>query len=131
MAHSNQIREFLISDHGIDLVDAYIGASGVLTGSARAAQGALEKAAVLAGQQEAARRKRELGRKRVALDRQIQALRSDYETEALELRQIDEQVGTRTLVLSTERDASSLLRQADVFVPARALGASRNGRKPV
>ena len=47
MKHSNQVREFLISDRGIELVDAYIGASGVLTGSARAAQEALEKAAVL------------------------------------------------------------------------------------
>ncbi len=64
MAHSNQIREFLISDRGIDLVDAYIGPSGVLTGSARAAQTAREKAEALAGQQEAARRKRELERKR-------------------------------------------------------------------
>src|SRR5271155_3633860 len=41
MKHSNQIREFLISDHGIDVVDAYIGPSGVLTGSARAAQNSL------------------------------------------------------------------------------------------
>jgi circadian clock protein KaiC len=128
MAHSNQIREFLISNHGIDLVDAYIGASGVLTGSARAAQSALEKAAVLAEQQEAARRKRELGRKRVALERQIQRLRSDYETEALELRRIDEQVGTRSLVLSTEQAASGLLRQADAKVLAGPNARSRNGR---
>ncbi len=47
MAHSNQVREFLISKQGVDLVDAYIGASGVLTGSARAAQAALEKATSL------------------------------------------------------------------------------------
>jgi circadian clock protein KaiC len=120
MAHSNQIREFLISGHGIELVDAYIGASGVLTGSARAAQEALEKAAVLAGQQEAARRKRELERKRVALERQIGGLRSDYETEAVELRRIEEQVGTRSLVLTTERAASGRLRQADAKVEAGA-----------
>ncbi len=113
MAHSNQIREFLISDRGVDLVDAYIGASGVLTGSARAAQGALEKAAVLAAQQEAAQLKREVERKRIALDRQITGLRSDYETEAVELRRIAEQVGTRTFVLGTERAASGLLRGAD------------------
>ena len=43
MAHSNQVREFLISDQGIDLVDAYIGPSGVLTGSARVAHEAQEK----------------------------------------------------------------------------------------
>ena len=71
MAHSNQIREFLISNRGIDLVDAYIGPSGVLTGAARVAQTAREKAEALAGQQEAARRQRELKRKRAALEQQI------------------------------------------------------------
>jgi circadian clock protein KaiC len=125
MAHSNQVREFLISDRGIDLVDAYIGPSGVLTGSARAAQEALETAAVLAGQQEAARRKRELERKRVALGRQISGLRSDYETEAVELRRIDEQVGTRARVLTTERAASGRLRQADDMVAPSANGNSK------
>ena len=122
MAHSNQIREFLISDHGIDVVDAYIGASGVLTGSARAAQGALEKAEGLANQQEAARRKRELEVKRTALERQISGLRSDYESEAVELRRIDEQVGTRTLVLGTERAEFGRLRQADIKVAAITRG---------
>jgi circadian clock protein KaiC len=125
MAHSNQIREFLISDHGVDLVDAYIGVSGVLTGSARVAQGALEKAAVLANQQEAAQLKREVERKRAALDRQINGLRSDYETEAAELRRIAEQVGTRTIVLGTERAASGLLRQADAKVAASTRGKLR------
>ena len=119
MAHSNQIREFLISNHGIDVVDAYIGASGVLTGSARAAQGALEKAAVLANQQEAARLKREVERKRAAIERQISGLRADYEIEAMELRRIAAQVGTQTLMLTTERAASGRLRQADAKVPAR------------
>ena len=131
MKHSNQIREFLISDRGIDVVDAYIGPSGVLTGSARAAQGALEKAAVLASQQEAAQLKREVERKRKALDRQISDLRSDYEGEALELRRIAEQVGTRTFVLGTERAASGLLRQADTKVAkvaAIARVTHRNGK---
>ena len=123
MAHSNQIREFLISDRGVDLVDAYIGPSGVLTGSARAAQGALEKAAGLSSQQEAARRKRELERKREAIERQISGLRSDYESETMELRRIDEQVGTSTLLLTSERTASGILRQADAkarSIPAAA-----------
>ncbi|HEY2952678.1 MAG TPA: circadian clock protein KaiC [Verrucomicrobiae bacterium] len=125
MAHSNQIREFLISDHGIDIVDAYIGASGVLTGSARVAQGALEKAAVLASQQEAAQLKREVERKRAALERQISGLRSNYETEAVELRRIAEQVGTRTVVLGTERAESGRLRQADAKAPASTRGRLR------
>jgi circadian clock protein KaiC len=127
MAHSNQIREFLISHRGVDLVDAYIGPSGVLTGSARAAQGALEKAAGLSSQQEAARRKRELERKREAIERQISGLRSDYESETMELRRIDEQVGTSTQMLTNERTAYGILRQADAKVVARTRNRSRNG----
>jgi circadian clock protein KaiC len=129
MAHSNQIREFLISDRGIDVVDAYIGASGVLTGSARAAQGALEKAAVLADQQEAAQLKREVERKRGALERKISGLRADYETEAAELRRIAEQVGTRTSVLGAERAESGRRRQADIKVAAITRGKPRLVRK--
>jgi circadian clock protein KaiC len=120
MAHSNQIREFLISNQGIDLVDAYIGPSGVLTGAARVAQTAREKAEALAGQQEAARRQRELKRKRAALKQQISGLRSEHEASAVELRQIDEQVGTQTRLLSTERTELGRLRQADVAVAAGA-----------
>jgi circadian clock protein KaiC len=120
MAHSNQVREFLISDRGIDLVDAYIGPSGVLTGAARVAQTAREKAEALAGQQEAARRQRELKRKRATLEQQIAALRSEHEASAEELRQIDEQVGTQTRLLTTERTELGRLRQADVLVAAGA-----------
>lgn len=129
MKHSNQIREFLISDRGIDVVDAYIGVSGVLTGSARVAQGDLEKAAVLASQQEAAQLEREVERKRAALERQISGLRADYETEAVELRRIAEQVGTRTFVLGTERAASGILRQADAKVAPSPQSKPRLGRE--
>jgi circadian clock protein KaiC len=129
MAHSNQIREFLISNRGVDLVDAYIGPSGVLTGSARAAQGAREKAEALVSQQEAGRRKRELERTRMALERQITGLRSEHDAGAEELRQIDEQVGTQTRLLSTERTELGRLRQADVSVEARKRVVARNGRR--
>ena len=128
MAHSNQIREFLISNRGIDLVDAYIGPSGVLTGSARAAQTAREKAEALASQQEAARRQRELKRKRATLELQITGLRSEHEASAEELRQIHEQVGTQTLLLTTERTELGRLRQADVSIPAVKIGKSRHGK---
>ena len=99
------------------------------TAACRAAQGALEKAAVLAGQQEAAQLQREVERKRAALERQISGLRADYETEALELRRIAEQVGTRTSVLGTERMASGILRQADTKVVASTRSKARAGRK--
>jgi circadian clock protein KaiC len=56
MAHSNQIREFLLTDHGVDLKDVYIGPEGVLTGSLRLAQEAREQAGALSRHQEIERR---------------------------------------------------------------------------
>jgi circadian clock protein KaiC len=60
MANSNQIREFILTNHGVELRDVYIGASGVLTGSARVAQEALENAEVLTRKLDIERKKREL-----------------------------------------------------------------------
>jgi len=113
MAHSNQIREFLISEQGIDLVDAYIGPGGMLVGAARAAQSAREKAAALASQQEAMRVRHTLERKHTAVERQIAALRSEYEAEAQEARRADGQASARTLVLTSDRAELGRLRQAD------------------
>ena len=126
MAHSNQSREFLISHRGIDLVDAYIGPGGVLTGAARAAQSARDKSEALASEQEAARRQRELERKRAALERQIAVLRSEYEAEEEELRRLDEQVVKRTRVVTAERTELARLRQAD----ATAAASVRGDHKP-
>jgi circadian clock protein KaiC len=126
MAHSNQSREFLISDRGIDLVDAYIGPGGVLTGAARAAQTAHDKAEALASQQETSHRQRELERKRAALERQIAALRSEHEAEEEELRRLDEQVVKRTRVVTAERTELAHLRHAD---PGTA-GSARDNLQP-
>ncbi len=125
MAHSNQVREFLISNRGIDLVDAYNGPSGVLTGAARVAQTARETAEALANQQEAARRKRELARKRATIEQQVAGLRSEYEAEEAELRRVDEQVGTRTRVLTSQWTELARLRHADASVAAGARGNSK------
>jgi circadian clock protein KaiC len=89
------------------------------------AQTAREKAEALASQQEAARRQRELKGKRAALEQQIAALRSEHEAGAEELRRIDEQVGTQTRLLTTERTELGRLRQADVSVAASAGGDSQ------
>jgi circadian clock protein KaiC len=129
MAHSNQSREFLISHRGIDLVDAYIGPGGVLTGAARAAQSARDKAEALANQQEAARRRRELERRRAAHERQIAALRSDYEAEQEELRRLGEQVAARTRVRTAERTALASLRQADPEMAGSARGKPKDKQR--
>jgi circadian clock protein KaiC len=81
MAHSHQVREFIMTDHGIELRPVYLGQEGVLTGSARVAQEAREKAIALAEEKEAARKARALKRRRRHLERQIEELRAELEEE--------------------------------------------------
>jgi circadian clock protein KaiC len=85
MAHSNQIREFRFTNQGIELADVYLGPVGVLTGSARLAQEALERSAAGARRQEIERKQRVMQRRRAALEAQIAALRAEFETEAAEM----------------------------------------------
>jgi circadian clock protein KaiC len=84
MAHSNQIREFILTDHGVELRNVYIGAHGVLTGSARIAQEANENAELLIRKHDIERKKREIERKRKTLEAQIAALHADFESEESE-----------------------------------------------
>ena len=77
MAHSNQIREFKLTNHGIELLDVYVGADGVLTGSARLSQETKDDAEQLLRQQEIGRKQFELDRKRKAVEAQIAALRAE------------------------------------------------------
>jgi circadian clock protein KaiC len=79
MSHSDQIREFQLSDEGVRLKDAYVGPEGVLTGSARLAQEAREEAAKVKRQEDIEQKQRTLERKRKALDAQIAALRLEFE----------------------------------------------------
>jgi len=84
MANSNQIREFILTSHGVELRDIYVGASGVLTGSARIAQEALENAELLTHKQDIERKIRDIERKRQALESQIASLYTNFETEEVE-----------------------------------------------
>ena len=85
MSHSNQIREFLLTDHGIELIEVYTGAGGVLTGSARMTQEAEERAAALVEEQDLERRQRALGRLKAAFDAELAALQARFETEQADL----------------------------------------------
>src|ERR1041385_3046662 len=84
MAHSNQIREFRLTDHGIELFDVYVGAEGVLTGSARLSQETKDDAEQLQRQQEIGRMTFGLERKREAMEAQIVVMRSEFEAEESE-----------------------------------------------
>lgn len=86
MAHSNQMREFLLTDQGIELQDVYTGPEGVLTGSMRLAQEARDKAAQIARGEEIEAKRRELERAAQAAEARIAAIRSEYEAKEDELR---------------------------------------------
>jgi len=95
MAHSNQIREFILTNQGVSLREVYIGQGGVLTGSARLAQEAVENAEVLARKNEIERRQRELEQKRKALEAQIESLHSIFKSEEMEALKIIETEQTK------------------------------------
>jgi len=113
MAHSNQVREFLLTSHGVELKNVYVGTEGVLTGSMRLAQEAREQAATLNRQQEIERRQRDMERKRHALEAQIATQRAQFEAEEAELKQLIAQEWAVTDRLREEREAMGRSRQAD------------------
>lgn len=91
MAHSNQIREFLLTDHGVELRDVNIESEGMLTGSARLAKEAEDEDAQLLHNQQVEARWTELESKRSALKAQIAMLRADFAVqEAALLRNTDQ-----------------------------------------
>jgi circadian clock protein KaiC len=83
MNHSNQIREFLLSAEGIKLVEVYLGPSGMLTGSARVALEEQERDASIRQADESEIKLVQLERKRKAMEAQIEALRAEFEAEAV------------------------------------------------
>jgi circadian clock protein KaiC len=85
MGHSNQVREFVISSHGIDLIPVEIGPTGVLTGSARKYRENERRTEAMAREHERERKLRQLERRRTAVEAQIIAMREELEAEASEL----------------------------------------------
>jgi circadian clock protein KaiC len=111
MAHSNQVREFVLSAEGIKLRDAYVGPEGVLTGSARLAQEAKDKAASLVRAQDMERRSRELERKRREIAAQIEILQAQLASEADEETLLGREGVAREDQLAADRVAMGTSRQ--------------------
>ncbi len=125
MAHSNQIQEFLLTDQGIDLIDIYTGAGEVLTGSARAAQEAGEKASDLARQREVERRLRAQERKKNALEANIAALRAEFDVETLEVHLMAEEEKKRQAIQAQDRLEMAKLRKGNPSGP-QAMRSKKN-----
>ncbi|HEY7089955.1 MAG TPA: circadian clock protein KaiC [Tepidisphaeraceae bacterium] len=128
MAHSNQIREFLLTEHGIELMDVYVGAEGVLTGSSRLSQEARERAAALAREQKMEARQRERERRREALEARITAMRKEFEAEDGEAARLADQDRSREEELALDREAMSRSRQSDAPRTPEHVPERPNGR---
>jgi circadian clock protein KaiC len=110
MGHSNQVREYRITNSGIEMIDAYIGPEGVLTGAARLNQEAREQAAAMRRLQEVERRRREIARRRQALERQIGELRADLDAGEEEERHLLDDDQGHEATLASDRTALAALR---------------------
>ena len=109
MAHSNQLREFTMTEKGIRLIPAYIGPSGVLTGSSRVAQEAKERAEGREREQEAERKRQQIEQKSLVLQAQIAALQREFAGVEQEAKQVkrEEQEDSEQLNLDREKMAKS------------------------
>lgn len=114
MAHSNQIREYLITDEGIKILDVYLGPEGkILMGSERAAREAAEREVAVEYGQEIERKKRDLENRLRSLDAQISMLRSEFEINAGELSKLSSEYELRSKAAENGRKEMARLRKAD------------------
>ena len=105
-AHSNQVREFVFTDRGVELVDVYIGPAGVLAGSARVAQQVAQREAGLRVAEDLGQRRRELQRSILERQAHLAAVQDQLDAERAEIERIDRR--ERNLVTDTEADRSAM-----------------------
>ncbi|MET3980784.1 circadian clock protein KaiC [Mucilaginibacter sp. UYP25] len=113
MKHSNQVREFIISDQGLSLVDVYFGPGGVLTGSARKEQVLLEQTGEAIRTNAVSRKDREILRKRQVLEAKIASLNSEFESIEEELNKVYLEEELKKQILSTNRDEVIRMRRGE------------------
>ena len=124
MPHSNQVREFNLTSHGIELADVLVGPSGILTGSARRAHQVAERTQALAARQEAERRRRALDAKKAAFEAQIKALQAEYEAEVDELRRDTAALDRRTEAVASELHLAQQVRTSGLTTQPSSLGGN-------
>jgi circadian clock protein KaiC len=116
MAHSNQIREFLVTSSGIELADVYVGPQGVLTGSARQAQEAKERADGALRRDDLDQRQIDLSRRRESVEAQVAGLWREFETEAEVVERLLSSGSTGTEDRADQRAEQGRMRHADIEV---------------
>ncbi|MGH7244758.1 MAG: circadian clock protein KaiC [Phycisphaerales bacterium] len=125
MAHSNQIREFQLTDCGVNLVDVYVGPDGVLTGSARLAQEARDRAVAIAAEQTKADAEQALERKKEILEAQVAGLRMEFEIEQEKVLRLASEEEMKSETVRTNRTQMAARRQSNGGSVRAERGASK------
>lgn len=113
MEHSNQIREYRITDNGLQLIDVYIGPAGMFTGTARLVQEAKERAEAGARRDEIASRQRELERERSIMEARIAVLQNEFASREEEVQRMIEAESRRQHLVDADTRAIERLRKAE------------------
>lgn len=124
MAHSNQIREFVLTSGGLDLLEVYSGPAGLMTGASRLAMEARERAESLAAEQEIDALKIRMERKRKAMEAQWAAMQAEFENEQEEATRLIMHKQSARERLQQDRREMGRKRKADEYI-----GTAANGHK--
>ncbi len=113
MQHSNQVREFIITDNGLNLVDVYLGSDGVLVGSAREAQILQEQAGTALKDHSLTWKDKEISRKRRVLESKIARLQTEFESVEEELNRVHQEEAVKKEILERARKDITNMRSGD------------------
>ena len=113
MAHSNQIREFLLTEGGFQLTDVYLGTGAVLTGAARRTQEVQEASEAQARLEDLQVRRAQLTRRRAAIQAQTDALWREFDEDAQVVEALLAAGASSTVDRAGERAEQGRLRRAD------------------
>lgn len=125
MKHSNQVREFVINDKGLSLVDVFLGPDGVLVGSAREAQELEEATGVALKTHASSRTEREIERKKLVLESKIASLQEEFESVKDELNKTQIEERLRQEILERNRAEMKRKRLDQAGEETAAAGKSR------
>jgi circadian clock protein KaiC len=120
MAHSNQVREFLLTDEGAKLVDVCVSPAGVLTGTARRDHEAHQAEVAEQQEIEICRQQRRLERRRHEVEARIESLRRRLQDEEEETGRAIDQILQATVRGRAARESASCSRQPALTRAAEA-----------
>ncbi|HEV7622409.1 MAG TPA: circadian clock protein KaiC [Flavisolibacter sp.] len=113
MKHSNQVREFVIKDTGLDLVDVYLGPDGVLTGSARESQQLMEATRQVLRHHALSRKDKEIARKKTVFEARIESLKEEFESIRDELNKNYVEEDLKSEIMKKNREEMTQKRSND------------------